>query len=92
MKAASTRLTNAKESSFSGQDPTVVFHLRKVAQTFTRLQHSRHLADYDSSTRWSRKDVLFVLDLTLDAFQSWRLIRKEPIAQDYLLSMLIKDR
>ena len=32
------------------------------------------------------------LDTATAAFQSWTIIRKERLAQDFLLSLLIKDR
>ena len=70
----------------------VVTRLRAVAKAFTVLQQDRHAADYDSTRRWSRSDVLGQIQLAANAFENWKAIRKEQIAQDYLLSLLVKDR
>jgi hypothetical protein len=62
--------------------------LRSVTSAFVRLQQARHDADYDNGKVWSRTDVARTLRIATDAFAGWKVIRKEPEAQDYLLSML----
>ena|SRR5437667_334130 len=89
MKAASGRVLN---SSFPGVDPCVVAELHKVAGAFSELQQRRHVADYDNSTVWTRTQALRQVENAAIAFQSWRAVRKEEIAQRYLLSLFVKDR
>jgi hypothetical protein len=63
---------------------------KEIANTFILLQDWRPLADYDSSKIWSRDDVVEALSLGTEAFEKWALIRHEDLAQDYLLSFLLK--
>jgi len=63
-------------------------HLRNVAAAFSMSQRLRHSADYDNSRQWTRTDVLAVIKLVEEAFQSWHSIRSEPIAQAFLVSLL----
>jgi hypothetical protein len=73
-------------------DPKIVRDLKKVAGAFSDLQQHRYTADYDSATNWSRTDVLEVLQIASDAFMAWRAIRKDEIAQDYLILLLYPRR
>lgn len=86
MKQASIKTRSAR---FDGQSPQVVAGLKPVANAFIRLQEFRHEADYDDSLRLTRTDVVSWIALASDAFASWIAIRKENIAQDYLLALLI---
>ena len=61
--------------------------LIKVISAFARLQNDRHTADYDVAEDWSRADVKKSLLIAVDAFKTWKTIRKEKIAQDHLLTM-----
>ena len=63
-------------------------HLHHIAETFTKAQEWRHLADYDNSKRWSRNEVLTLIDPVEEAFRRWHEIRDEEAAQDFLLSLL----
>ncbi len=67
-------------------------HLRKIAATFLQLQQQRHTADYDGSKQWSRTEALTQVGAAAAAFDSWNKIRDEVAAQDYLISLLVKDR
>jgi hypothetical protein len=89
MRDASAKIANRQ---FRGQPALVVTRLRAVAKAFTNLQQDRHAADYDSSLQWSRSEVLDQIKLAADAFEGWKSIRTEQIAQDYFLSLLVKDR
>lgn len=89
MRAASGRAANAP---FPGEDPAVVAHLRNVASAFHELHEDRQIADYDNLTQWSRTEVLTQIDLVEQAFASWRAIRDQGIASDYLLSLFVKER
>jgi uncharacterized protein (UPF0332 family) len=88
MREASDKINR----QYGGQTTLVVTRLRAVATAFTQLQQDRNAADYDSSRQWSRSDVLGQIQLAASAFENWKVIRNEQIAQDYLLSLLIKDR
>ena len=92
MKAASNRVSDLRVSPFTGEDPAIVNHLRLVARTFSDLQQKRHIADYDNSIVWDSPRALEQVKLVEQAFAAWRAIRTEPIAQAYLVSLLVKSR
>jgi hypothetical protein len=71
---------------------SVEHRLYLVAEAFYQLQRERHEADYDLSDTYSADDVKLTLDLASGAFENWSLIRNEQIAQDYLFSLLFKER
>lgn len=83
MKVASDAL--AKKSA-PGSDAFV------VSNTFVYLQQRRHEADYDLTRQFSLFEVADDLGAAELAFQSWERIKGEPAAQDYLFSLLFKDR
>jgi hypothetical protein len=85
MKQASVKTRSGK---FDGQRPQAA-DLKTVANAFIRLQEFRHEADYDDALRLTRTAALARIALASDAFVSWTAIRKEKIAQDYLLALLI---
>lgn len=86
MKSASTAIAGR---TFFGHDPVAVADLKKIATTFIQLQQHRHAADYDNSVTWSRTQALAQINRAAEAFRTWRTIRGETIAQDYLLRMLV---
>jgi uncharacterized protein (UPF0332 family) len=86
MKQASVKTSSG---AFDGQHPQTVADLKTVANAFINLQQFRHRADYDNSLRLTRTDALSQIALAADAFLTWDGIRKEKIAQDYLLALLI---
>lgn len=92
MKKASLRIVDTNVFPFAGEDPGVVSHLRQVARAFCRLQDKRHVADYDSSTHWGQTEAESEVEIAKRAFSDWQAIREEKIAQDYLVSLLIKPR
>ncbi len=61
--------------------------LKKVIDAFAQLQEDRYTADYDFGRSWSRSDVTNALAIADEAFKAWRIIRKEKMAQDHLLTM-----
>jgi uncharacterized protein (UPF0332 family) len=63
-------------------------HLHRVAQTFIQAQQKREEADYDTGTEWNQTSVQKQLDAVAAAFESWKAIREEPVAQAYLVSLL----
>lgn len=92
MKGASNRIQNKQAYPFHGEDPNSVTAVRFVAETFARLQERRHIADYDNSKFWSRSEALLEVQLADDAFRAWKPVRREKVAQAYLVSLLAKKR
>ena len=92
MAKASDRIVDSRLFPFTNEDQTVVQKLRTVAEIFGQLQDKRHLADYDNSTRWTHTEALGEITRAATAFAAWQSIIHEKIAQDYLVSLLIKPR
>lgn len=92
MNAASERVLNAKLFPFTGQDPVLAAHLKRIATTFSQLYDHRQTADYDTATQWSRSEVLALIDSAAEAFKSMKAIRDTPMANDYLLSLFLKEK
>jgi hypothetical protein len=63
-----------------------------VAQAFVQLHDRRHIADYDNSTIWTPTGALEEVTTAARAFSAWQSIKSQKIAQDYLVSLLIKSR
>jgi hypothetical protein len=74
------------------RDLDIVRHLHAVTDTVIKLQQDRHTADYDNSARWSRTGVQAKIDSAAAAFASWKDIRHERTAQEFLVTLLLKDR
>ena len=92
MKRASSRLASA---GLPGSDRTTGAKLRSVADAFVILQQNRHEADYNNYNnfkRCTRSDALSLAGVVARAFADWRSVRREPAAQDYLFSLLIRER
>jgi uncharacterized protein (UPF0332 family) len=92
MAKASDRILDSRLFSFTGEGPAVIQKLREVAQAFGRLQDKRHIADYDNATYWTHTEALREVATAARAFSTWHSIKNEKIAQDYLVSLLIKPR
>jgi uncharacterized protein (UPF0332 family) len=92
MKAASNRIQNTQHFPFTGEDPGVVADLRAVAKTFAQLQEKRHIADYDNRTFWTRTEALAQVKSAEQAFHAWKPIRHAQIAQEYLVSLVVRRR
>jgi len=92
MKTASNRLSNSQEFPFTGEDPRVVASLRFVARAFTQLQEDRHLADYNLTKDLGSIDALNQVKSAEKIFQTWQSIRSDQVAQEYLVSLVVKNR
>lgn len=92
MKAASNRIQDTRQFPFTGEDPRVVAALRDVAKAFAQLQEKRHTADYDNTTFWTRTEALAQVKSAAQVFKTWKSIRNEQIAQEYLVSLVVKRR
>jgi hypothetical protein len=51
------------------------------------VQQKREEADYDTGKEWNETDALAQIETVATAFESWRAIRDEPVAQAYLVSL-----
>lgn len=93
MKQASEKKMSELSSFFLQKQPVgheraVKFHRYTVAETFSLAQHNRQEADYNLAITWQPTEVSLLIEEVDAAFASWALIRNEPAARDYLLSML----
>ena len=93
MKQASDKKSSQITTLFQQNPPegsvrTVKFHLHNVAETFSQAQFNRNEADYNLTREWQPTQVSLLIEGVADAFKSWNLIRKEPEARAYLISML----
>jgi hypothetical protein len=75
-----------------GRERDVRKHLHMIANAFVEMLQHRHFADYDSSRKWSRTDVLEKIGSVEAAFRSWREIRDEHEAQNFLVTLLLRER
>jgi hypothetical protein len=92
MKTASNRILNTRDFPFIGEDPNVVASLRFVALTFAQLQEDRHFADYNLTTDLDATDALNQVKSAQKIFNAWPSISDEQIAQEYLVSLVVKHR
>ena len=71
-----------------GPDLDFMNHLHRVASAFFQSQQQRHTADYNNSKDWTRTEVLTMIQLVEEAFESWRQIRGHDDAQAFLITLL----
>lgn len=76
----------------SAANTAVAEHLLTVVTAFVNAQQQRHTADYDNSKQWTRTEVLSQIAAVATAFDSWSSVRKEDMAQDCLVYLLVKER
>ena len=62
-----------------------------VATVFADLQQARHEADYDTARRFTRREVLDLLDLVKQAFADWKSVRRSIQADTFLAGLLAFD-
>jgi hypothetical protein len=70
-----------------GHNLDVLKNLQVITNTFVEMLQHRHTADYDGSAKWSRTDVLEKIESVEAAFLSWREIRDEHEAQNFLVTL-----
>jgi hypothetical protein len=87
MKTCSSRVSSRALPVDPSEVPAAT-ELRFVADSFVKLQHARHAADYDNSKVWSRTQVWEVIAEAQDAIAAWSNIREQEIAQGYLLDLM----
>jgi hypothetical protein len=77
-----------KKNPLQGHDLPILKHLHMVTDVFIQVQQRREEADYDIGKVWNQTDVLTQIAAVRTAFESWKEIRDEPVAQAYLVSLL----
>lgn len=99
MKSACEKQKSLCKDYFSAQPPPApgpdsgcMSALQIVANTFLQSQQQRHVADYDNSKVWTRVEVLTMIQLVEEAFESWHKIREHRLAQEFLISLLGNPR
>ena len=65
--------------------------LADVAAAFQELQQARHEADYDLSRRFTRSEVLLLIDLTQQAFDDWQSVPGTLQADTFPAGLLTCD-
>ncbi len=66
--------------------------LLSITETFVNMLQHRHTADYDGAKAWSRVEVLDQIEGVQEAFESWKSIKDHHEAQNFLVTLLIKER
>ncbi|MFY9727559.1 MAG: hypothetical protein WB579_19305 [Bryobacteraceae bacterium] len=87
MKACSSKIS-ARVLPADPAEILIAKDLKRVADSFVRLQQDRHTADYDNSKVWSRTEVWEKIDDVQTAMTAWMGIREQEMAQDYLLDLM----
>ncbi len=91
MKQVATQFANSNVSrrlrpGLDGQP--LQNEIKSVAQAFVDLQQLRHEADYDMARRFTRREVLDLLDDAETAFADWKAVRKSVQADTFLVGLL----
>jgi uncharacterized protein (UPF0332 family) len=92
MKNISVQFCKPAWLDWHGNQQQVPPELQYVARVFVDLQEDRLTADYDNHERWSLTEVQEALVAARAAFEKWRSVRSDPMAGNYLLAMLLKQR
>ena len=93
MRKASDEKTSELKGFFKDRTPlgpeyALKDHLYTVAETFSEAHFNRHEADYNLIREWQPTEVSLLIERVADAFNRWNIIRGEPAARGYLISML----
>lgn len=89
MKKISDQFAKGKWEDWNQTRRSVPPELVLVARIFTELQSERHHADYNVTVTVTQTEARTLVDGTKDAFAYWVAIRRDPMAANYLLAMLI---
>lgn len=97
MSRACTQKRNELNTYFrmrpaAGHELEVRKHLHLITNTFVDMHEHRQRADYDEGKKWARTEVLEKIQFVGAAFESWRAIRDEPEAQNFLATLLLRGR
>ncbi len=72
-------------------DHTAANHLLTVASAFLKAHQEREDADYNTARVWTPTEAGNLVRSVSRAFDCWKVIRNEPAAQEYLVSLLGKQ-
>lgn len=89
MKEVSRVISTGSWRGWSTPCLSVPPELRDVAKSFTSLQEARHQADYNNEKQWTQTEVAAKFSDARTAFQNWSRIKGSPVADEYLLSLMI---
>ena len=92
MKHSALQFKGAQWQDWQGMQQPVPPALRRLAKAFIDLQEERHWADYGNHEQWTATEVQEILNTAESAFEDWSSIAADPMAGDYLLSMLLGKR
>jgi len=97
MKNASDNKIADLDSYFKADPPesperAVNENLRIVCNAFIQAQQRRNDADYNTGKECTPTEVEIQIREVTQAFQSWAIIRDEPAAQAYLVSLFGNER
>ena len=87
-----TKHFGQRPAPVANHELAVLRHLNIIAETFVQMYQQRQIADYNNSRKWGRTDVLQKIDSVESAFQSWHEICDEDEAQNFLVTLLLKER
>jgi uncharacterized protein (UPF0332 family) len=66
--------------------------LINVAQSFVILQQARHDADYNLEKPLDADEAIAQVNEANSAFAAWEMTRQSEVAQEYLFSLLFKEK
>jgi hypothetical protein len=71
---------------------SVPTELKNVAEVFIELQDMRHAADYNRVEKFDKANARDAIIGVEAAFRDWELVRATPVAQIFLVLLLLGDR
>jgi hypothetical protein len=92
MKITSLSVANNRWRGWSAASQNPPAKLQSVAKTFVQLQDDRRGADYDNSKVWTRLEAQEKIAEAKAAFLNWEIVKADPVANEYLLSLLIGSK
>ena len=80
----------AQQFSSNGLSPKLIPGLngQTLQPQLVDLQQARHEADYDRARRFTRREVLDLVDQAEQAFADWKVVRKSIQADTFLAGLL----
>lgn len=94
MKKTSEAFAGAHQNAWRALYPghPIPAPLRAIAGSFVDLQQARHEADYDQTRAFTRSEVQALIAQAQQAIGSWDAIANDPLADAYLIALLIAPR
>ena len=92
MKQSSIRFRGGEWIDWLDAKQAIPARLQRVARAFVELQEARHSADYNNHKQRTFAEVSDMLNRAGSAVNDWLAVRSDPVAGDYLLSMLLGSR